>query len=36
MRAAQAAVVADGVEKDQESVAVRALAEALDLNPDKY
>ncbi|MEP7210366.1 MAG: TerB family tellurite resistance protein [Alphaproteobacteria bacterium] len=36
MRAAQAAVVADGVERDQEDAAVRALAEALGLNPNDY
>jgi tellurite resistance protein len=36
MRAAQAAVVADGVEKEQENVAVRALAEALGLDPKAY
>jgi tellurite resistance protein len=36
MRAAQAAVVADGVERDQEDAAVSALAEALGLDPDAY
>ena len=36
MRAAQAAVVADGVEKEQEIVAIQALAEALGLDPKTY
>ena len=36
MRAAQAAVVADGIEKEQENAAIRALAEALGLDPKAY
>jgi len=36
MRVAQAAVVADGKLDPQENVAVRTLAEALELNPEKY
>jgi tellurite resistance protein len=36
MRAAQAAVVADGVEKEQEEAAISALAEALGLDPKAY
>jgi tellurite resistance protein len=36
MRAAQAAVVADGVEKEQEEAAIQALAEALGLDPKAY
>ncbi|MBI1360403.1 MAG: hypothetical protein GC155_09010 [Alphaproteobacteria bacterium] len=36
MRAAQAAVVADGVERDQEDAAVSAIAEALGLDPKDY
>jgi tellurite resistance protein len=36
MRIAQAAVVADGKLEAQENVAVRALAEALGLEADKY
>ena len=36
MRAAQAAVVADGVEKEQEEAAIRALADALGLDPKAF
>jgi tellurite resistance protein len=36
MRAAQAALAADGVEKDQEDMAIRAIADALGLKPDDY
>ena len=36
MRIAQAAVVADGKLEAQENVAVRALAEALELDAQKY
>jgi tellurite resistance protein len=36
MRIAQSAVVADGKLDPQENVAVRTLAEALGLNPEKY
>src|SRR5262245_7867377 len=36
IRAAQAAVVADGKLDPQENVAIRTLAEALGLNPDEY
>jgi tellurite resistance protein len=36
MRAAQAALIADGVEREQENTAVRTLAEALGLDPNAY
>lgn len=36
MRIAQAAVVADGKLEAQENVAIRTLAEALELDPEKY
>jgi tellurite resistance protein len=36
MRAAQAALVADGRLEPQENAAIRALAEALKLDPDDF